>query len=333
MKKSLTALALGAAWVLPQPATAADFDPVFTPATVVPAAPISPFRFEAGLRYWYSSGEMKFGFANGDPLFGNPTSTIDWNQTDAHSGELFARIDHRPTGLFAKGMLGGGNIKAGEMIDRDFIVNQLSFSDTSSDVRDGHLRYGLIDAGWSFDVPNAPIRIGLFGGYQYWTSRMTAYGLRCNPDNLNNLFCPAGTSLVAPDTAVMVYEPTWHAARVGVDAKMMVTSQLSVSGEAAWIPYATLNNKDSHLLRQGMADLGPAPNIFTNSRDASGFAGEIFLNWHFMKNFELGAGLRYWEFSAHSTVVTFGPTHTPGFEGNRFIDQRYGVLLQLKGKI
>ena len=37
------------------------------------------------------------------------------------------------------------------------------------------------------------------------------------------------------------------------------------------IPFATLQNKDSHLLRQSSADLGPAPNIITDSREAYGF--------------------------------------------------------------
>jgi hypothetical protein len=65
-----------------------------------PEKPLSPFVFEVGTRYWYSSGQMNFGFANGSPFFGVPTSTLDWVGLNAHSGELFARIDHKPTGFF-----------------------------------------------------------------------------------------------------------------------------------------------------------------------------------------------------------------------------------------
>jgi hypothetical protein len=331
MNRSLAALALSAACMLPQAAWAADPFTAFMPSS---SGTLSAFRFEAGARYWYSKGEVKFGFANGDPLFGNPTSTIDWNDTTSHSGELFARLDHRPTGLFVKGLIGGGNIKDGEMIDRDFLTGQVSFSDTYSTINDGSLKYGVIDAGMSFDVPSAPMRIGIFGGYHYWTSSMTAFGVRCNPDNLGNLLCnPAGATVIPFDTAVMVYEPTWHAARLGLDGKMMITSSLSVSGEFAWMPWASLANDDSHLLRQSMTDLGPAPNIIATSTKGNGFSAEAFLNWHVTKNLEIGAGLRYWEFSIHSGNVRPGPAFTQDFPLTKFIEHRYGALLQIKGKI
>ncbi len=61
---------------------------------VPPERLISPFVFEAGARYWYSSGSMNFGFTNGNPLFGNPTSTLDWRGLTAHTGEGFVRVDH-----------------------------------------------------------------------------------------------------------------------------------------------------------------------------------------------------------------------------------------------
>lgn len=331
MRKSLAVAATLNTLSLPAlPAVAADLG---APFGLPPSATVAPFRFEAGLRYWYSKGDTKFGFANGHPLFGNPTSTLDWDGMPAHTGEIFGRIDHRPTGLFVKGVLGGGNIKGGEIIDRDFMVNQVSFSDTTSSVKDGNVRYGIIDAGISYDVPNAPLRVGLFGGYHYWASKMTAYGVRCNPDNLGNPFCPAGSTVVSFDTPALAYEPTWHAGRLGVDAKMMITSSLSLSGEVAWIPFARMENKDSHLLRQSPADLGPAPNIITTSGQGNGIAAELFLNWHVMKHLEVGAGVRYWEFSTHESTVRFGPAFATEYAGTDFIDQRYGLLLHVKGKI
>lgn len=72
---------------------------------LLPDKPASPFAFEVGTRYWYSSGQMKFGLANGNPFFGVRTSTLDWMGLDAHSGELFARIDHKPTGFLSRAWL------------------------------------------------------------------------------------------------------------------------------------------------------------------------------------------------------------------------------------
>ena len=48
---------------------------------------MSPFAFEVGGRYWYSSGRLSFGFANGNPL-------ITW-----YVGGLNHQIEHH---LFPK---------------------------------------------------------------------------------------------------------------------------------------------------------------------------------------------------------------------------------------
>ena len=53
------------------------------------------------------------------------------------------------------------------------------------------------------------------------------------------------------DIAVIAYEPTWHALRIGADARIKINQRWSVSGEAALV-LGWLDNKDSHLLRQDM---------------------------------------------------------------------------------
>ena len=45
---------------------------------------------------------------------------------------MFARVDHLPTGLFAKGLIGGGVLKGGDMDDLDFLITQINFSNTTS---------------------------------------------------------------------------------------------------------------------------------------------------------------------------------------------------------
>ena len=121
----------------------------------------------------------EFGFANGSPFFGVPTSTLDWHGLDAHSGELFARIDHKPTGFFVKGVVGLGTVVDGEIIDRDFLFGQFKFSDTTSNVKDGNLRFAMFDVGWSYS-PVGGVKLGFFAGYHYWYEKVTAYGLICN---------------------------------------------------------------------------------------------------------------------------------------------------------
>ena len=140
----------------------------------------------------------------------------------------------------------------------------------------------------------------------------------------------AGDVLIGYDVAVLAYEPTWHAARVGVEGKFMIAQGWSVSGEIAAIPYAALQNKDSHLLRE---DLGPSPNVIAKSKYAFGVEAELFLNYAVTPNIEISAGVRYWGLTAKPGDVGFGPAFDTSNKLNDFDHQRYGVLLQIKGKL
>jgi hypothetical protein len=321
-----------------QPSSAADADTTGSigtaqwPAYVVPA-PIRPIVVTVGGRYWYSRGSTDFNFRNGVAGYGDPTSTLDWNGTTGHSGEVFGRIDHRPTGLFVKGLFGGGTLTGGTITDRDFVYGQYSFSDTSSDIRGDNLLYGMVDAGWSFDVPKVGLRIGGFVGYHYWNETMTAFGLTCNRDDFGGAFCgPAGSVQVPYSTAVLGYEPTWHALRLGIDGRWEFLPGWSVAGEVAYVPIAHLENKDSHLLRQSSSDLGPAPNVISRSSSAWGVEAEVFLNYAVTPNVELGVGGRYWGLNANGGTVAFGPSFVGSYDLTKFEQQRYGLLLQAKGR-
>ena len=181
---------------------------------------MSPFAFEVGGRYWYSSGRLNFGFANGNPLFGNPTSTLDWRGLSAHSGEVFARIDHIPSGVFVKGLVGLGTVIGGHIDDLDFLVTQFKFSDTTSDVHNGNLSYGMLDVGWAYS-PTVGVRLGFFAGYHFWHEKVTAYGIVCNMASF--IGCPAAGAVIEGfGIPVLSYEPTVHAARIGVEGRIAV---------------------------------------------------------------------------------------------------------------
>jgi len=302
------------------------------PAQAIIEAPQpSPFAFEAGARYWYSSGNYRFAFANGNPAFGTPTSTLDWKNMDGHSGEAFARIDHKPTGFFAKGLVGGGITTAGYIDDKDFFAHQLKFSDTRSEVQNGHLTFAMIDIGWAYTPING-VKLGVFAGYHYWSEKATAYGLYCKQSQ-PDLGCPSmGAVPVGYDVAVLSYQPTAHAVRIGADARIAIDQRWSVSGEIALIPFALVQNKDSHLLRQDSSDLGPAPNVITDSRYAYGIETEIFVNYAVTTNIELGLGARYWGLFSRDGTVRFGPGFTAENSLDHFDIQRYGVLAHIKGK-
>ena len=323
-------LTTGAFLAPPPPPAAAPAAPVPPPEFFERRFP-SPWAFEGGARYWYSIGQNRFAFTNNIFPFGNPTSTLDWDRMQGHSGEGFFRVDHRPTGMFVKGLLGGGVIKGGDMDDLDFLIDQINFSNTTSAVGDASLRYAMIDVGYAYDVPEAGVKLGGFVGYHYWHERMTAFGVLCNADTLGNPFCgPAGAVVVPFGTPVVTWDTTWNAIRVGGEARVQVYDRWSISGEVAFVPYAWVSNDDSHLLRQDPADLGPAPNVLTRGWRGMGAEAEAFVNYQVLPHFEVGVGARYWGLFTQAGTVEFGPTFAPDFPLTKFSTQRYGVLLQAK---
>ena len=69
----------------------------------------------------------------------------------------------------------------------------------------------MFDVGWAYS-PAAGMRLGFFAGYHYWHEKVTANGIVCNIASV--LGCPFANAVpIGFDTAVLSYEPTWHAVR------------------------------------------------------------------------------------------------------------------------
>jgi hypothetical protein len=292
------------------------------------AEPQSRFKFEVGARYWYSGGNIRFAFSNGIPGYGSPTSTLDWRGLEAHTGEIFARLDHTPSGFFVKGVVGGGIGTRGRMDDRDFFAGQILFSDTTSDVKGDMISYVTADIGWGYS-PMPGAWIGGFIGYHYWREKQTAYGIICNAIDPRLIGgCPTGSVPVSFDTAAITYEPTWHALRLGFESKVAINDRWTVNGEIVGVPYATVKNLDSHLLR---TDLGPSPNGIDKSSAGFGVQAEVFVNYALTPNIDIGGGVRYWQLvTQHGTSLFVQSGQS--FPLDRFEQTRYGVLLHVKGK-
>ena len=290
--------------------------------------PQSRFKFEVGTRYWYSGGSINFAFTNMNASYGSPTSTLDWRGLEAHTGEIFARLDHAPSGFFVKAVAGGGIGTRGRMDDRDYYAGQILFSDTTSDVKGNMISYLTVDIGWGY-APMPGAWIGGFIGYHYWREKQTAYGILCNPiDPRITGGCPAASVPVSFSTAAIIYEPTWHALRLGFESKVAINDRLTVNGEIVGVPYAQVRNLDSHLLR---SDLGPSPNGIDQSSAGFGVQAEVFVNYALTPNIEIGGGLRYWQLvTQHGTALFVKSTNY--YPLDRFEQTRYGVLLQVKGK-
>jgi opacity protein-like surface antigen len=276
------------------------------------------WQTEFGGRYWYSTGKSQLDlFGPVQPFL---LSRLTFSGLTGHSGELYGRLDHS-LGFFFKGNVGLGRIVSGNLQDEDFPPLTSPYSSTNSDQRDGNLSYLTADLGWAFW--NSPtVKVGGFVGYHYYSESLNAFG--CTQAATNPVIC-----VPAIPTAVLgiTEESNWNAVRVGINGVWRITDRFTLTGDAAWIPYARLNARDFHWLRIGTDFNGPTP------EDGNGFSAqfEAILSYNVTRQFSVGIGGRYWRFepksngSAHFEVSGIGG----GFpQAINFKTERYGGFVQ-----
>ena len=120
---------------------------------------------------------------------------------------------------------------------------------------------------------------------------MSAYGARCNKDQVGGAYCgPPGSMAVPFGTEVINNKSMWSSLRLGTEATARLLDRVTFRGDAAFLPAAYLLNEDSHFLRP---DLGPTPNI-EDSGTGWGYQLEGELKIDVDDNWAVGAGVRYW---------------------------------------
>jgi hypothetical protein len=240
---------------------------------------------EVGVRYWVSSGSTKRAHdaSSFSPILFNPTSVLNYDDLAANSVELHARKTLGDK-LWVKGNVGIGRINTGTFTDQDFILlgGSLFYSETVSGLN-GKLNYGTVDLGWDLWRFRDTV-FGVFAGVQQWNERVTAYGYSSTTGG-------GGRGDTIPAVA---NDLTWQSVRLGV-AMRGERGRTRFTAEAAFVPYASYRNEDSHFLRQSPADLGPVPNVIGEGRGNGGQI-ELELQRSFPQYFGLqfGVGLRYW---------------------------------------
>src|SRR5215208_5946033 len=241
-------------------------------------------RAELGVRYWLSTGETKHSHnAQGvAPTLGNPTSTLTYENLDAHTLEIFGRARFAPN-WFLKGLVGGGRINTGSFDDEDFAAGQVKTDDTTSSVSSGSLGYGSLDVGHQWTLRGGDINLGVFAGYGQWTEEVEASGLSTTVGSSGSI-----------DRSVPVINNrlTWKALRIGF-AGQFVFGRARLTADLALIPYAKYREEDSHLLRQSPSDLGPAPNII-HEGEGRGVQFDAEAAYDVYRRTIVALGFRYW---------------------------------------
>ncbi|WP_244432052.1 omptin family outer membrane protease [Rhodopseudomonas sp. B29] len=274
---------------------------------------------EIGARVWYSFGrfqkDLGAGIEQGRQNVLVSRLTYD---TTAASGELFGRIDG-PSDLFLKGFAGGGTLTKGKMNDEDWLINYqtVPYSNTLSDPVKGSIAYATIDAGYDLLRGRAG-RFGGFVGYNYYRDNKSAYGCVqfANPN--------AGCIPSFPATVLGITEnDTWHSLRVGINGTLALGYGLTLTADAAYLPYVKFLGTDNHLQRTDVANTA-SPERGTGQ----GVQLETILSYQFNNAFSIGAGARYWAMWATTNAYTnaFGTPCPCQTLPSR--TERYGTFLQ-----
>jgi len=248
---------------------------------------------ELGVRYWYSEGKTtrspnaQFLVAS----LGNPTSVLTWEDLKAHSLELHGRKNFAggTSGWYLKGYAGFGAIKSGSLDDEDFFAGQRKFSDTTSAVKGDSLNFASVDLGtdvWRFRNGRA----GVFIGYHFWKEAVDANGVVVT---VPRPIPPDDGRRISDSVLVIGNEVTWQSLRVGFAGQWNVSPPTRITLDAALVPHARVRAEDSHFLRQSSNDLGPVPNVHSKG-DGYGFQLDFELRHEVQRDWEIGAGLRYW---------------------------------------
>jgi hypothetical protein len=265
--------------------------------------PVAGTTLEIGARYVFGWGRLQEDLGNVN--LASLDSRLTYSDMKTNGAELFARLD-LANGLMAKGFIGKGEGE-GKLNDEDFAVPFpppgvfVPYSNTWSAV-DDEIRYGVIDVG--YDVwRDTQFRVAPFIGYSLFHQHMLAHGCiqLANPNSDCVPPIPIGVGAIIEDD-------TWHALRLGIAADMQILPGLTLSADAAYLPYVTFSGVDTHILRSL---------ISPESATGTGAQIELILSYAVTERVRLGVGARYW------TMWT--PDGTVDFGGQQIVPMRYAA--------
>jgi opacity protein-like surface antigen/outer membrane protease len=286
------------------------------------AAYVADTEIEIGGRTWYSSGRFQkdLGGTINQSQQDLLVSRLTYDTTSA-TGELFGRIDSS-SNLFLKGFIGGGAHLSGKMHDEDWVIFNATvpYSNTSSNPVKGDLGYATIDVGYAvFHGPSS--RVGGFVGYNYFRENKAAYGCA----QIANPYSDCIPSIPA-STLGITENDTWHSFRLGLNGEVKLMDRLTLTADAAYLPFVAFRGTDNHLLRTDVANT-----VSTETGNGKGVQLEAILAYSFANSFSIGAGGRYWAMWATDAYTNIFGTACP-CQTLPSRTERYGGFVQASYK-
>lgn len=289
-----------------------------TDAGFIPGAEV-----EIGGRVWYSSGRFQKDLgATIDQAQQNVLVSRLTYDTTAASGEVFGRVDSS-SNVFLKGFIGGGKLMSGNMHDEDWVIFNATvpYSNTLSNRVTGDIGYVTLDLGYSlFRGPSA--NIGGFVGYNYYRDDKSAFG--CVQIANRNSAC---ATPIPNSTLVITENNRWNSFRIGANGVVKIMDGLTLTADAAYLPFANFKGTDNHVLRTDVTDT-----VSPEAGTGHGMQLEAILSYAIGKSFSIGAGGRYWAMWAPGASTNIFGTDCP-CQTLPVRTERYGGFIQASYKL
>ena len=274
------------------------------------------FKYEVGTRLWYGLNNTKFDYFNKGTIsgntIGNPAATLDWKNAASNNLEIFGKVTNETNGWFVKGMIGTGvsGGKNGSMQDVDYLVNQVSFSDSLSSADNNHNFYVGADIGKNFKFEN--VTLSPIVGYYYWQTSLQSYGGTINP--VGNNFCyasncfgiPGGMNVgqsLSSSIIPIAYDTRVQSPKIGGAVEYSITNKFKINLELDLYPFADIALYDYHNFGSNKVVNGN-PNGISRGL-GMGYGGELFMNYAVQQNLDFGVGVRYTRFQLKNQDMSF----------------------------
>jgi len=281
------------------------------PWLVERSGPANGTEYKAGVRYVHGRARFQKDLGIMGVGVASPASRLTYESPSLDGAEGFARID-TSFGLMVKGLV-GRTTGGGHMNDEDWglpFAVFIPYSNTISSV-DDRITYWTVDVGLNH-WRGPTYTVAPFVGYSQFRQDMKGLGCTqiANPASDCNPAIPTNVLAITEDD-------TWHAVRLGVVVDVTLAPRLTLSGEAAYLPYVRFTGTDDHVLRELVSP---------ESGNGVGVQLEATLSYALTDAFSLGVGGRYWAMRTTSGNVNFGG------EGEivpmRYVAEQAQVLVQ-----
>ncbi|MDH3377694.1 MAG: hypothetical protein OEQ39_12150 [Gammaproteobacteria bacterium] len=274
------------------------------PATASEVAPSSEKNYQIGVSTWLSEGRTQWNHDASafDPLLGNPTSKLTYRSVESVILELSGRVE-LPQRFFIEAAYGAGDADDGTLIDDDYLSavgasmfgvsssGDHLFSRTHSEIDGDDIQYAEIKFGRAISrFSDEEKNFYIYGGLQQWKEEYVATGVTQTVCTIATLCGPQGFSGFAGQR-VISNNVQWNSVYIGVDGNVKINDRVTLAGNFAFTPFASLDNRDDHHLR---SDLAQSPS-FSMDGTGAGFNLDLDAQIRFSKQLKFTAGVRYWK--------------------------------------